>query len=455
SRKVKPNSLFFAIRGFAQDGHQYIDRAIAMQAGMIVCEQLPTIIQEGITYVKVQSASKAAGQMASSWYDHPSRKLKLVGITGTNGKTTTVTLLHQLMQALQKPSGLLSTIENKIQDEVFEATHTTPDAIRLNALLAEMAEKGCEYAFMEVSSHAADQERIAGLRFTGGVFTNITHDHLDYHGDFKSYLYAKKKFFDDLPESAFALSNLDDKNGNVIVQNTKAAVKTYSLRSTATFRGKVSANTLQGLIIQLDGVEVHTRLVGQFNAYNLLTAYAVASLLGVEKEEILLQLSNIQAARGRFETVICDKESKLAIVDYAHTPDALEKVLMTIREIRKQGQRIVTVVGCGGDRDKTKRPLMGKIGAKLSDQLILTSDNPRTEDPVVILEGMLSGIDAEYRKKTLMIIDRKEAIRTACMLAQTGDIILIAGKGHETYQEIQGLRYPFDDRQLLIDTLCI
>ncbi|MEO7174538.1 MAG: UDP-N-acetylmuramoyl-L-alanyl-D-glutamate--2,6-diaminopimelate ligase, partial [Saprospiraceae bacterium] len=310
SREVKPDSLFFAIRGFAQDGHQFIDRAIEMQAGMIVCEQLPTIIQEGITYVKVQSASKAAGHLASAWYDHPSRKLKLVGITGTNGKTTTVTLLHQLMQALQKPSGLLSTIENKIQDEVFEATHTTPDAIRLNALLAEIAEKGCEYAFMEVSSHAADQERIAGLRFTGGVFTNITHDHLDYHGDFKSYLYAKKKFFDDLPGSAFALSNLDDKNGSVIVQNTKAAVKTYSLRSTATFRGKVSANTLQGLIIQLDGVEVHTRLVGQFNAYNLLTAYAVASLLGVDKEEILLQLSNIQAARGRFETVICDKESK-------------------------------------------------------------------------------------------------------------------------------------------------
>lgn len=449
SRQAKENSLFAALKGFTTDGHQFIDKAIANGTSVILCEVLPMALKPEITYVKVADGASALGFVADHFYNHPSQKLKLVGVTGTNGKTTTVTLLYNLFQALGYKCGLLSTVENKIGQRIVSATHTTPNAIAINALLAEMVEANCDYAFMEVSSHAAEQKRIAGLQFTGAIFTNITHDHLDYHKTFDNYIKAKKSFFDILPKTAFALTNVDDKRGDVMVQNTKAKIHRYSLHKMADFRAKILENSLLGLRLELDGTDFHGRLIGEFNAYNLLAVYATAILLHQKKEEVLAALSNVGAAEGRFDYIFNPENQILGIVDYAHTPDALEKVLETILQLRQDNAKIITVVGCGGDRDKTKRPEMAKIACNLSDQAILTSDNPRTEQPEAILKDMEAGIPAGAERKVLTIVDRKQAIKTACRMAQTGDIILVAGKGHEKYQEINGVKYPFDDKEIL------
>ncbi|WP_187263798.1 UDP-N-acetylmuramoyl-L-alanyl-D-glutamate--2,6-diaminopimelate ligase [Pontibacter beigongshangensis] len=451
SRQVKEGVVFVAVHGAQSDGHDFISKAVEAKAVAVVCEVLPEQLAAATTYVLVKDSAKALGQMAAAFHDHPSRKLKLVGVTGTNGKTTSVTLLHKLFRELGYHVGLLSTVQNQIDETVLPATHTTPDAVSLNALLGQMVKAGCAYCFMEVSSHAIVQQRVAGLEFAGGVFTNITHDHLDYHKTFDAYIKAKKSFFDNLPAGAFALVNSDDKRGAVMVQNTKARVHYYSLRKVTEFKAKVIDNTLQGLHLEIDGHEIWCKLIGFFNAYNLLSAYAVAVLLEEDPVEALTVLSSLNSASGRFDYIVSDTQIT-GIVDYAHTPDALENVLNTIQQIRNPNQQVITVVGCGGNRDAAKRPLMADLACRLSDKVVLTSDNPRFEEPQAILEEMQKGVKPLDYKKTLSVLDRREAIRTACMLASSNDIVLVAGKGHETYQEIKGVKYPFDDKQVLQET---
>lgn len=448
SRKVSKNCIFVAQKGTQTDGHQYIPKAIEMGAAAILCEDLPSDINNDITYIQIEDSAKAMGFMASAFYGNPSAKLKLVGVTGTNGKTSTATLLFKLFRELAYQVGLLSTVQNQINEEVIPSTHTTPDAVQLNALLAEMVKRGCTHCFMEVSSHAVVQERIAGLTFAGGMFTNITHDHLDFHQTFDNYIKAKKGFFDALPKNAFALVNIDDRRGAVMVQNTAATVSTYSLQTIATFKGKLIADSLFGLQMEIDGKEVWFKLIGKFNAYNLLLVYGTAVLMGEEPEQVLTLLSNITPPPGRFEQVV-SKNQIVGIVDYAHTPDALQNVLETINELREGNQQIITVVGCGGNRDATKRPEMARIACELSNKIILTSDNPRFEDPNFILEQMQAGITPLAYKNTKTIADRREAIQYAVSLAQPQDIILVAGKGHETYQDIAGTKHHFDDREEL------
>lgn len=453
SRKANKGCLFVATKGTQVDGHQYISAAIDKGATMILCEELPETLQEKITYVQVENSSTALGLVASNFYDNPSKKLKLVGVTGTNGKTTTVTILYNLFTELGYKVGLLSTVENIIAGQVIPATHTTPDAVQLNALLQQMVDSGCEFAFMEVSSHAIHQQRIAGLHFVGGLFTNITHDHLDYHKTFQEYIKAKKLFFDNLGKTAFALTNIDDKRGRVMLQNTRAAQHTYSLKQSADFKAKIIDNGLTGLQLDLDGQEFYGRLIGEFNAYNTLAVYAVAVLLGEEKMEVMACLSMLKSAEGRFDYMAAPTRNLIGIVDYAHTPDALEKVLSTIHQLNSGVGQIITVVGCGGDRDTKKRPVMAKVACDYSQQVILTSDNPRSEEPNVILKDMEAGIPPYATQKTITIADRKEAIKVACRLAKDGDIILIAGKGHEKYQEIKGVKHPFDDKKILEEFL--
>ncbi|RPE09877.1 UDP-N-acetylmuramoyl-L-alanyl-D-glutamate--2,6-diaminopimelate ligase [Chitinophaga lutea] len=452
SRQVKAGGVFIAIRGAAADGHAYISKAVAQGAAAVVCETLPETTAPNVCYVQVANSAQASGIIAGNFYDNPSHQLKLVGVTGTNGKTTIATILFRLFTQLGYHCGLLSTVQNQIGDRIVPATHTTPDPISLNALLADMVAEGCLYAFMEVSSHAVHQQRIAGLKFAGGVFSNITHDHLDYHKTFDEYIRVKKSFFDNLPASAFALTNLDDKRGNVMLQNTKARKATYSLRSMADFKGKILENSLTGLVMTIGVKEVHFRLIGEFNAYNLLAVYGAAVLLGEDKDRVLAALSNIQGAEGRFDYIISKNQRVIGIVDYAHTPDALLNVLATIKNLRQGHEQIITVVGCGGDRDTAKRPVMGEVAAEHSDRVIFTSDNPRSEDPAEIIRQMEAGVAAPQRKKTISIADRREAIKTACSLAQQEDIILVAGKGHEKYQEISGVKHPFDDKQVLNET---
>jgi UDP-N-acetylmuramoyl-L-alanyl-D-glutamate--2,6-diaminopimelate ligase len=452
SRQAKSGSCFFAVSGTLTDGHSFIDSVIEKGATAVVCEILPKKLSEHVTYIQVKSSSFALGICAANFYGNPSEKLKLVGITGTNGKTTTVTLLHQLFTQLGYKVGLLSTIQNKIENRVLPATHTTPDAIQLNKMLSNMVDEGCPHAFMEVSSHAVIQHRIVGLRFAGGIFSNITHDHLDYHKTFDAYLKAKKTFFDELPKTAFALSNIDDKNGSVMLQNTVAKKYTYALKSMADFRCKIIENSFAGLHLLINQSDVYCRLIGTFNAYNFLAIYTTAILLGEDSQNVLAIMSNLQSAEGRFDT-IKSSDDIIAIVDYAHTPDALENVLSTIANVRNGNETLITVVGCGGDRDKTKRPIMAKIACRMSDKVILTSDNPRTEDPQSILDQMNEGVEPQEKSRVLTILNREEAIRTACMLARSGDIILVAGKGHEKYQEINGVRHHFDDKEKLLATL--
>lgn len=445
SRSVEEGALFVAQRGVHVDGHKYIDGAVKQGATAVVCETLPESLEASVAYVLVQDSSEALGLMASNYYDNPTQRIKLIGITGTNGKTTTVTLLHRMFRQAGHHVGLISTIVNKIDEQEIPTMHTTPDSLELNRLLHEMVNAGCDYCFMEVSSHSVVQKRVAGLTFYGGVFSNITHDHLDFHKTMKAYIEAKKGFFDMLPSGAFALVNKDDKNGMVMVQNTKAAVSTYSLHGNADYCCKIIENSFQGLHLELNGQEVWVRLVGRFNAYNLTAIYGVAVLCGIDKQEALRLLSTLAAAEGRFEYI--KSGDKVAIVDYAHTPDALENVIDTINAIRSKKQRLITVVGCGGDRDKTKRPEMAQIAVRKSDIVILTSDNPRTEKPEDILDDMFAGLTAEEQRQALRITDRRQAIKTACMTANDGDIILVAGKGHEKYQEVNGVRSHFDDKE--------
>jgi UDP-N-acetylmuramoyl-L-alanyl-D-glutamate--2,6-diaminopimelate ligase len=452
SRKVSASSMFIATVGTVVDGHQFITSAIEKGASVIVCEKLPKKLDATVTYVVVDNSSRAMGLIAAAYYQHPSRKLKLVGVTGTNGKTTVATLLSNLFQELGYKVGLLSTVENKINNTVIPSSHTTPDSITINELLLDMIAANCNYCFMEVSSHATVQERIAGLSFTGGIFTNITHDHLDFHQTFEEYIKAKKYFFDQLPASAFALTNSDDKRGAVMLQNTKAHAKTYALQSMATFKAKIIENQFSGLFLNIDAEEVWFKMVGSFNAYNLLAVYATAMLLDQDKTRVLTILSTLSGAEGRFDYTIAPN-GVIGIVDYAHTPDAIKNVLQTIANIRKGNETVIAIVGCGGDRDKTKRPIMAEVACKLSDKVILTSDNPRTEDPAAILKEMEAGVPISLKKKTITIQDRKEAIRTACHLAKSGDIILLAGKGHEKYQEINGVKYPFDDKQIFSEIM--
>jgi UDP-N-acetylmuramoyl-L-alanyl-D-glutamate--2,6-diaminopimelate ligase len=448
SRKVQQGSLFIAVKGGAVDGHQFIDRAIELGAVAVVCEEMP-FQKEGITYVQTTNSSEAAGQIAHNFYDHPSQILKLIGVTGTNGKTTIATLLYKLFTGLDYKCGLISTVENMIGGAIIPSTHTTPDAISLNELLKQMVDGGCEYAFMEVSSHAVHQHRIAGLDFAGAIFSNITHDHLDYHKTFDEYIKAKKGFFDVLPSSAFAITNVDDKRGNVMLQNTNAKKYTYSLTTMADFKGKILENSLTGLVMTVNEQEVHFRLIGEFNAYNLLAVYGAAICLGQDKNDVLQCLSNTTSAEGRFDYMISGREKVIGIVDYAHTPDALINVLDTIKKLRQGHEQVITVVGCGGDRDKTKRPVMGEVACEYSDRVIFTSDNPRSEDPAKILEDMETGLSSASKRKFIAIADRKQAIKTAVNMAQSDDIVLIAGKGHEKYQEINGVKYHFDDKEVL------
>jgi UDP-N-acetylmuramoyl-L-alanyl-D-glutamate--2,6-diaminopimelate ligase len=452
SRHIKPGCLYFAVKGTSTDGHQFIPEVIKSGAVAVVCEEIPDNKQGSATYVLVKDSSFAKAIIASHFYGNPSSRLVLVGVTGTNGKTTTVTLLHQLFQKLGHKVGLISTIKNKIDEKDVTSTHTTPDPVELNELLGQMVTAGCSHCFMEVSSHALVQQRVAGLIFRGGIFTNLTHDHLDYHKTFDAYLRAKKIFFDHLPQGSFALINKDDKNGKVMVQNTDATISAYSMQSLADFRCKILENQFQGLHLSIDGKDCWFRLIGSFNAYNLLVVYATAVLLGEEKNEVLTQLSLCEPVDGRFN-YIRTPDAITAIVDYAHTPDALQNVLGTIQSIRSHKEQLITVVGAGGNRDVTKRPVMARIACTLSDRVILTSDNPRFEEPEAILEDMKKGIEAKFNSKVLVIANRKEAIKTACALAHPGDIILVAGKGHETYQEIKGVRTPFDDKLVLKEFL--
>ena len=451
SRNIEADTLFVAQVGVHVDGHNYIASAIEKGAVAVVCEQMPETIAPNVVYIKTADSNKALGYIASNFYNNPSTKLKLIGITGTNGKTTTVTLLHQMFRQIGYHTGLISTIVNKIDEKEIPSTHTTPDAINLNKLLWQMVDNGCEYCFMEVSSHSIVQNRIGGLEFFGGIFSNITHDHLDFHKTFAEYISAKKRFFDNLPSSAFALTNIDDRNGQVMLQNTKAKKYTYSIQEIADFNGKILENTFQGLFLNINGKEVWTQLVGRFNAYNLLAIYATARLCDIDEMEALQQLSSLRAAEGRFEYV--SGQGITAIVDYAHTPDALKNVLQTVNDIRMDNQKLITVVGCGGDRDPLKRPIMATIACEMSDTLILTSDNPRTEDPEKILDEMEEGLTNKQKENTLRISNRQQAIKTACKLAGKGDIIVVAGKGHEKYQEINGVKHHFDDKEELINIL--
>lgn len=454
SRKVEPGCLFVAVRGTQVDGHAYIQTALEQGASAILAEELPPEPREGVTYLQVKDSAEALGVVAANFYNNPSGKLQMVAITGTNGKTTTATLLYKLFRSLGYHVGLLSTVRNLINDEEIPATHTTPDAVQLNALLARMVENKCSFCFMEASSHAIVQKRMSGLTLAGAIFTNISHDHLDFHQTFDAYIAAKKQLFDELPKTAWALTNIDDKRGMVMLQNTKASRYTYALKKVADFKAKLMSNTLQGLELDIDHKAVWFKLIGDFNAYNLLAIYGCAVLLGEDKDEVLLQLSAISTAPGRFEQVP-SASGVLAVVDYAHTPDALENVLSTIANFRTGNEQVITVIGCGGNRDKTKRPLMAEIASKLSDKVILTSDNPRNEEPEAILAEMQAGVGVSNMRKVITIADRKEAIRTACMMAGTGDVVLVAGKGHETYQEVKGIKYPFDDRQVLAEMLSL
>ncbi len=448
SRKVGKNDVFVAQRGVSVDGHAFIQKATEAGVTGVICEELPAVLAEGVCYVKVADSSDALGKIVANFYGNPSRKMKLVGVTGTNGKTTTATLLYDLVRLLGKKAGLLSTVCNYVDDEKCPSTHTTPDAVELNGYLKRMVDAGCEYCFMEVSSHSIHQKRIAGLDFDGAVFSNITHDHLDYHKTFKAYIEAKKAFFDGLKKEAFALTNADDKNGPVMLQNTAARRFTYSCRTLADFNAKVVEKHLDGTLLLLDDKEVWTKFTGDFNAYNLLAVYASACLLGLDKEEVLRCMSLLVPVSGRFETII-SKEGVVAVVDYAHTPDAVENVLSTIKGLKGKNNVVITVVGAGGDRDKTKRPEMADAACRYSDRVILTSDNPRSEEPEAILADMRAGVKEEYKNKVLSITDRREAIRTALMLASKGDIVLIAGKGHENYQEIKGVKHHFDDKEVV------
>ena len=448
SRTVNKNSLFVATKGTQVDGHRYIKTAIEQGATAIVCEKLPKELEKKVCYLKVENSQFALGEIASLWYDEPSKKLKLIGVTGTNGKTTIATLLNQLFTNLGYFTGLISTIENKIGDQSIKATHTTPDALSINKLMSDMVENGCEYCFMEVSSHALHQGRTAGLDFDGGIFTNITHDHLDYHKDFPSYIKAKKIFFDNLKKEAFALTNLDDKNGMIILQNCKAQKYSYSIQSLGDFKARIIENQINGLNLIIDEQDVWFRLTGSFNAYNLLAIYGTATILEQEKQEVLSVLSNLHSVNGRFDHFL-SPEGIVAIVDYAHTPDALLNVLKTINDIKQGAERIITVVGAGGNRDKTKRPEMAMIAADYSNQVILTSDNPRFEKPDDIIEDMKAGLNHKQGLKTIAISKREEAIKAAFAMANPKDFILIAGKGHETYQEIEGVKYHFDDKEVI------
>lgn len=453
SRAVKPGDAFIAVKGVHVDGHAYIEKAVALGATAIICEDLPAQLTENVCFVKVANSAAATGIMAGNFYDNPSHKVQLVGVTGTNGKTTIATLLFRLFSKLGYHCGLLSTVQNQIGDTVIPSTHTTPDPVSLNALLAQMVAEGCLYVFMEVSSHAIHQERIAGLKFAGGIFSNITHDHLDYHKTFDEYIRVKKSFFDNLPAGAFAITNLDDKRGMVMLQNTKAKKATYSLRAMADYKGKILENNLTGLIMLVNDTEVHFRLIGEFNAYNLLAVFGAAILLGMDKAKVLQALSDTPGAEGRFDYIVSANDRIIAIVDYAHTPDALKNVLATIKNLRKGHEQVITVVGCGGDRDTTKRPIMGDVAVENSDRVILTSDNPRSEDPTAIIHEMEAGIPVHLKKKVLSITDRKEAIKTAISLANKEDIILIAGKGHEKYQEIKGVKQHFDDKEVVAEMM--
>ena len=460
SREVTPSTLFFAVKGTQSDGHAYIESALDKGATAIVCEQLPKTLRDNITYIRVDNSGYVLGVAAANFYGNPSKALKLTGVTGTNGKTTIATLLYRLFSDAGYACGLLSTIENIVDHEIVPSTHTTPDPVELNALLRKMVDHGCEYAFMEVSSHAVDQHRIAGLHFAGGIFTNLTHDHLDYHKTMANYRNAKKKFFDDLPSEAFALTNLDDKNGAVMLQNTKAHKLSYALKHDADYKGIVLESHFDGMLMKVNGTELYTQLVGGFNASNILAIYGAALALGFDKNELLIEISKLHGANGRFDMVHGDS-GIVGIVDYAHTPDALENVLKTINEVKVESGKwkventplIITVVGCGGNRDASKRPEMAAIAVKLSDRVILTSDNPRNEDPDEIIRQMKEGIDANDQSKVLSITDRREAIRTAVALAQKGDIILLAGKGHEDYQIIKGEKKHFDDKEELSKAL--
>ena len=449
SRKVIPGTCFMAVKGSKVDGHQFIETAIEKGATAIVCENLPADCNENITYVQVENAAGAAAYISHNFYGEPSLKIKLVGVTGTNGKTTIATLLWKLFTAMGYKCGLISTIQNQINDKIIAATHTTPDAINLNALLKQMADEGCTYVFMECSSHAIHQERITALQFSGALFSNITHDHLDYHKTFDEYIKVKKSWFDKLPSTAFAISNADDKRGAVMLQNTIAKKYFYSLKTMADFKGKILDNSLDGLHMIVNDTEVYFRLIGEFNAYNLLAVYGTAICLGEDKDNVLQLLSSLDGAEGRFECMVSNSKKVKGIVDYAHTPDALLNVLATIKNLKQGNQQIITVVGCGGNRDKTKRPLMAEVACEYSDKVILTSDNPRNEDPLEILKDMQAGVNAAVKKKVISITDRKEAIKTAVSLAGNDDIILIAGKGHEKYQEINTVKYDFDDKQVL------
>ncbi len=451
SRAVNINTCFISVKGETVDGHNYIDAAIANGAVAIIVEVMPKNLQNGITYVQVASTAHTAGIMAHNFYGEPTNMLKLVGVTGTNGKTTVATILFKLFTKLGYNCGLISTIENKIADTIIPATHTTPDAISLNAILHKMNEANCEYVFMECSSHAIDQQRIAGLNFAGAIFTNITHDHLDYHKTFDEYIRVKKSWFDNLSSAAFAISNLDDKRGTVMFQNTPAKKYYYSLRTIADFKGKILDNSLSGLHMMVNDLEVHFKLIGEFNAYNLLSVYAAAICLGKDKVDVLLALSNLDGAEGRFDYEVSINDKVMGIVDYAHTPDALLNVLTTIKNLRKGYEKIITVIGCGGNRDKAKRPLMAEVACEHSDKVILTSDNPRNEKPEDILKDMEEGVNAVTKRKVITIADRYEAIKTAVSLSNKEDIILVAGKGHEKYQEINGVKYDFDDKKMLLE----
>lgn len=448
SRKVQPGSVFVAIRGAQSDGHAFISKAVEQGAAAIVCEEMPAALAENVVYIVVNNTHEAVAYMAHNFYDEPSARVQLVGVTGTNGKTTIATVLFKLFTQLGYTCGLVSTVQNQVADRIIPATHTTPDAVSLNALLKQMADEGCTHVFMECSSHAIHQHRITGLHFAGGIFSNITHDHLDYHKTFDEYIRVKKSFFDHLTPDAFAISNADDKRGEVMLQNTPAAKYLYSLKSPAAFKGRILENALTGLVMMVNDKEVHFRLIGEFNAYNLLAIYGAAVCLGEDSDQVLTALSMLSGAEGRFDYII-SSEMVIGIVDYAHTPDALENVLMTIKKLRKGHEQVITVVGCGGDRDKTKRPVMGQMACDLSDKVIFTSDNPRSEDPEAILRDMEQGLSSAAKRKYISITDRREAIRTAVSMANKEDIILVAGKGHEKYQDIGGVKHHFDDKEVL------
>lgn len=448
SRKVTKGSVFIAIKGAVSDGHDFIATAIDKGARAIVCEVMPALLNEEVTYIQVQNSGEAVAYMAHHYYNTPSTKLKLVGVTGTNGKTTIATLLYKVFTKLGYKCGLVSTVQNQVGNIVVPSTHTTPDAICLHALLHQMVEAGCSHVFMEVSSHAIQQHRTTAVEFVGGLFSNITHDHLDYHKTFDEYIRVKKHFFDGLPAAAFAISNSDDKRGPVMLQNTHAKKYFYSLKTAAEFKGKILENSLTGLVMTVNDKEVHFRLIGEFNAYNILAVYGAAICLGENKDEVLTSLSMITGAEGRFDYLV-SKSNVISIVDYAHTPDALVNVLSTIKKLRKGNEQVVTVVGCGGDRDKAKRPIMGEVACEYSDRVILTSDNPRSEDPLEILKDMEASLGSAAKRKSVAVADRKEAIKMAVSVANPFDILLIAGKGHEKYQEVKGVKHPFDDKKVL------